>query len=665
MRLRIPISIIVGRKLRICIVARFSTDEQKKRRRSNVSQIKFCKKEIESELSQLGISAFIYIVVEDEAISGEVKERPGITKLRAGIDRREFDLILCEDSSRLYRNSAFCYEIVARAVDKDIRVICFGDDVDTAEQDWVQRLQEAQLHHSKDNAFTRRRLRRTLEDLWDLGAAVGPLRTGYIRCATKSATTTAKTQGPYFDHPDPQHAPHVRCAFKLAASGRDLKIAARYLTARKVPKRDGKISKWNVKNVIAMIRNEVYRGRESYSKSKSRQKKLTGETQQCPNASDQVWWRDMPHYRLVSDGLWNRANQAIDKRKKCPAPPKGESHPQFGVPRESRTPMSGLLYCQVCQGKMYCVGQSYRCQCVHTDRELCPSKHPCWNHATASRPLTHERIYGRVVHELLGAEGNLDVLIDYLAEVLADEKDLHSEASRLEREIAGLRRDCDKLSDAIEQAGQAPKMLVEKITAKERLIGEKEAELSDVRQLLAERVVVPDRAMLVEALNNMAGQLPQVDSEARDILKELLVGPIYAVPYRLLDSDRIVLRAHFTLNLVALCPEELRERLHTKVSIARGRETLQVPCVVDLFETPKYVVRALEAAELWKPTTLEKPTALENIGRQFGFSKRTATRSKDLGMLMRENGLLDAYVRLDGPPASGSRWHRFNQANAS
>jgi transposase InsO family protein len=85
MRLRIGFIVGVGRKLRVCLVVRFSTDEQKKRRRSNESQVKYLKTELETEFKRLGIDAYVYTVIADETLSGELLDRPGIEKLRAGI----------------------------------------------------------------------------------------------------------------------------------------------------------------------------------------------------------------------------------------------------------------------------------------------------------------------------------------------------------------------------------------------------------------------------------------------------------------------------------------------------------------------------------------------------------------------------------------------------
>lgn len=657
MRLRIPLAVAVGRKLRICIVARFSTDEQKKRRRSNAAQLKFVKKQITLELERAGITNYEFIIIEDEAVSGELKDRPGIIRLRDLIAGRQIDIIVCEDSSRLYRNYAFCFEIVAGAYDQGIRTICIGDDVDTEDKEyWVQRLQEAQAHHSKDNAFTRRRLERSIEDLWEMGAAVGPLRPGHLRKESKAATELSEAEGPFFDELKPEHLKHLACAYKMIRSRRAPEVVARYLTKRRVPLSNSKIRKWKVRDVFAMIRNPINRGVEHFRVTKSKRVMLTGESKQEKSAPPDIWERPMPHLRVVSDGLWYAANEAIDDRQKCPNPPRGEDHPHFGVPRSSKTPMSGLLFCGICRSKMYCIGTSYRCQSIHQGCHETVTN-PCWNHATGSRKLTHENIYSRVFQELLDTESKVDVLVEGVAHMLADRGNVEGEARSLQREIEKLQQKCQRLQAAIEGRARVPDMLVDQILTHEDDIKKKQLQLEAVRAELQQAVEVPDRNQLLETLQATMAVVPEADRRARELLKDLLDGRIEVFPYRLLNSDRIVLRAHFALNLVNLCPEELREGLRMNLDWSRRAEVLRVPCTVDLFDTPGYVKNALPVFEYLKTRKVCEAV------REFGLSKPMITRARRLGEGMAELQLTDPYVRLNEAPEKGSRWHRHNRGD--
>ena len=102
-------------------------------------------------------------------MSGELVFRPGIDQVRAGVAARRWDLILVEDSGRLFRHETACGELIETAVDNGIRVLAINDDVDTAEEDWEDPLHEAMRHHARSNRYTAKRIKRKLEGLWRRG----------------------------------------------------------------------------------------------------------------------------------------------------------------------------------------------------------------------------------------------------------------------------------------------------------------------------------------------------------------------------------------------------------------------------------------------------------------------------------------------------------------
>ena len=132
-------------------------------------------------------------------MSGELVSRPGIDLVREGIDDRRWNWIVAEDSSRLYRNETACGDLIETAVDNGLRVLCPNDDVDTDEEDWEDALYEAQHHHARSNRYASKRIKRKLNGLWRIGAAIGLLRPGYRRRPTTPATASEPEKGPFYD----------------------------------------------------------------------------------------------------------------------------------------------------------------------------------------------------------------------------------------------------------------------------------------------------------------------------------------------------------------------------------------------------------------------------------------------------------------------------------
>src|SRR5262245_55836359 len=139
-RFRIAFRFPVGRRPRIIIYARYSTEEQHPT--SIDDQVAFCREVLKAN----GIEDAEIIVIFDKEASGELASRQGIVRVRELIGCGWADLLICEDSSRLFRHETACGELIETAYDNDIRVIAINDDLDTADEDWD--VHEAASHHA-------------------------------------------------------------------------------------------------------------------------------------------------------------------------------------------------------------------------------------------------------------------------------------------------------------------------------------------------------------------------------------------------------------------------------------------------------------------------------------------------------------------------------------
>ena len=69
----------------------------------------------------------------------------------------------------IYRNPRHQYNFVQDAVDAGTRVICIGDNLDTADENWEVSMGTAALRHGLFIPDTRRRIRRTATDSFHKG----------------------------------------------------------------------------------------------------------------------------------------------------------------------------------------------------------------------------------------------------------------------------------------------------------------------------------------------------------------------------------------------------------------------------------------------------------------------------------------------------------------
>ncbi len=639
MKISCPFKRPVGRLLRVLLYARYSTQEQN--RSSIDDQFRACRK----FLGEWGIEDAEIQEVSDHEMSGELRNRPGIDQVRIGIQNRCWDLILGEDSSRLFRNPAACSELVGDAVDRGIRVILPGDNIDTEDEDWPNDLNDAQAHHSRSNSYTRKRIKRKHDGLWETKAALGLLKPGYLRRPTRPATEWAPAQGPFYDAIDVRWQPIIHEAYERIARLEPPWLVAKWLTEAGLPKSgNAKRQEWSDRNVVELIRRKVYKGVEEFRKTVAKKVHGNGKSKQERNPAKALE-REMEHLRMVEDDLWDRANAAIDQRAPNHDTSRGLDHPLAGIPRDSRGPLSNVFFC-VCGGKMHGIGRKaggYRCQDAKNG--------PCWNRATTYRKLAHEQIAGRVVAELLAANGYLDVLSRHIERLFADDEPRKQRIRELMREIREDAEKRDRVLDAIENAESDHPSLLARLQQRDEKLRRSQAELASLQREITVTQQLPSRDQIEQRIRSQASRLLEMDREAGTTLQRLLDGPILAVPYLQFGSNKIVLRAEFKLRIIGLLPDDLFHLLQQMKVQAQDFPVEVRTIVVDLF-VPSGVPQ--HAREAWAMRRAGK--SVKEICLALKITKRIAHQAVALGKKMQEVGLTDPFIRITERPASASRW---------
>lgn len=643
--IKVKIKWAKGRRLRVLIYARYSTDEQNPH--SIEAQVDLCK----ALLRDLGITDAEITIVDDPAMSGEIYSRPGINQVRDGILAGRWDLIIVEDASRLFRNAQFCFELVGQAVDCDVRVICINDLVDTADDEevWEARLHEACQHHQSANRYTRNRIKRAHRRLWDRGAAIGLLKPGYIRTASHPATAREPESGPFFDEVDPHWAPVIVEAFERIAAHEPPALVAEWLTAQGLPKTVNSIvSEWTQQNVKALIRRPDYVGLQYHRRTISKKRRTTGKHVMKRNEDDEVWTREMPHLRIVSDDLRARAIAAIEARDQN-RHRDNEPNRHAGIPRNSRGPLSNLFFCR-CGRKMQLI-DSYRCSGAIR-------KTLCWNKARALRALTHEAIPAAIFEHLSRTRTLIEERLPKIADMLEDRGCREDRRIELKAIVAECRRITDNLVAALEmrESGkEPPERLVKQLEKREDELAAAEAEL----QLLDRQPKLPSMVDVDQRMKEVRDAIAEMNCRARDMLTQI-ISPVVAFPCSQFGSDKVVLRARFNIKIAGFLPPTASWPLDGLTGVSLDDLFGIIPIVVDLFEPstgPRWWSQALELAD--------RGIGLTEIGRRLGISKRCAHLAKQYGEALRQAGLSDPFTELLQTPKSASRWRSRRRQNAA
>jgi hypothetical protein len=647
MHLRQPIVIPAGRPLRVLIHARFSTEEQ--RQSSIDDQIASCRSFLESNLPKGWTPQQIEIdVITEPEVSGEIADRPGINQVWAGIESKRWQVIIAEESSRLYRHHTKAGELFESAVDADVRVICPSDYIDTADDDWPDRLHMCQMQHARSNFYTRKRIERAHDGLWARGAAVGNTVIGYKRRPTVPATETEPAKGPFYDVIDEEKAVVIREVFERIANGETAAEVGEWLDSIKFTKASwARQAKWTAGNVNAIIRRTIYRGFETFRKKKAKRKLRTGKSEYVWNDEDKIQTRESPHLRIVSDHLWYKANEVVDGRRVFKAPERGAGHPLRGTTRQRRGLLAGVFTCGICGAPMYSYGKqdgSFRCSASATGK--------CWNRVYCMRERVYPAVLEAVVNEVLSLDGVREA-------VLARVQQLHEQGGAEVAELKALDREERKLAAAIERLAAAIEGGDGTIASLTSRLADRERELAIVRSRRQEveaqanrKGPLPSAPKLREHLEAVKGQLVGDEARAAVILRQLLDGPVRVIPYMRIDGKRVVPRLEFTLNLTTAFPPAVAGPLRqAEQGGGESPAVLRRTLLIDAFYEPQLVRHARVIVE----RRLQGQT-YKQIAKDLDLTEYHMENCARITRLMEAAGLPEPYRRLTEKPDSVPQW---------
>jgi len=378
-----------SKKLRAALYARFSTDQQ--RVESIADQFYQCEKIAEREGFEI-VDRF-----SDAAISGGTATRPGYQKMLTAARDRKFDVLICEDISRLTRNRAEFGPRSAELEDLKVNLVTATGD-DTRRDGWGLTIQIklAMSEHARREASYR--TRRGLEGKAKDGAHAGGKSYGY--------TSVDKVRVV-----DEAQAKIVKQIFEWRAAGWSGQRIARQLNDDGVPSPgstwartdDGPRRKvkagWRSSAILGdpkrgcgILNNDLYRGKIVWGKSKWT-RSAADSSKRTPSRVNPSEWitHDDESLRIVSDELWN----AVYKIQNTPSPKRDAI-------------AAGIAKYKKGRDSKYLFGSLFRCSCgssyIGHGKNLyhCAGNHAnnCTNDLRFNREEAHDAVHGMLKDHL-------------------------------------------------------------------------------------------------------------------------------------------------------------------------------------------------------------------------------------------------------------------------
>lgn len=342
--------------LRVASYARYSSELQ--RAASIEDQQRRCTEYVERE----GGSIHSLLVFSDSATSGASLQRAGFERMMAAIRRREVDVIVTEDISRISRDLADSTALFRELEYLGVTLIGIADGVDTsgtgAKVAFTFRSLMGELYLEQLSDKTRR----GLEGRARAGKATGGLPLGYASEPEHDA------DGRVIGHRvvvAPSAAAVVVRIFELYAAGDSYAaIARRFNTEGVLPPRANSRHRrkgWVASTIREVLRNEAYVGRWTWRRRQWRKIPGTNTRRPRERAPQDVLHLEFPERRIVPEELW----AAVEQRRAA-VHRKYAGMRRGGAPgQRTNYPLSGILVCGLCGAPMTIMAgthaQYYRC----------------------------------------------------------------------------------------------------------------------------------------------------------------------------------------------------------------------------------------------------------------------------------------------------------------
>ena len=203
--------------------------------------------------------------------------------------------------------------------------------------------------------------------------------------------------------------------------------------------------------------------------------------------------------------------------------------------------------------------------------------------------------------------------------------------------------------------------LVERLVTRERDLKVVRSRLAELSSRTQDRKPPPTADDILRHLESLQAGLVAGDRRAAVILRQLLAGPIRAIPHQQFGSNKVVLRAEFNLVLAQSLPAVVAESIAGDADTTLSEPLLvRQQILVDLFTPTALPRHAAEAYELAKASV-----SRVKIGEALGFSKRQAQFCIRLGEKMATAGVTDPFIRLTERPEKVARWSRVRGDRAT
>lgn len=528
----------------VSIYARFSSANQ--REASLEDQIRRCREYVETRGGRVTDA----LVFTDAAVSGASLMRPAFERMMAAVERKQIDVIVTEDISRISRDIADSATLLKKLQYLGVQLRSVADGINTSDRSakltyTIKSLvSEAYLDDLRDKTL------RGLEGRALAGLSTGGLPTGYRSSPVHD--TYGRLTG-YRIEIDPEASEVIRRIFTLYRDGRSYREIALLLNSEGVlpPRAKSRRRRkgWVASTIREILRNRAYIGERTFKKRQWVKLPGTNTRRYRPREESEVIRQVHPELAIIDEELWEQVRARTDSSratytKTAPGVARGGSSG-----RRNNYVLSGILVCGECGAAMTIASgtsASYY-QCADYKK-----RGTCKNGRSIREDVAKERVFNAI-----GARYNTPEATTFLRQAMVDaiasmsrtgNAELQERRARLERTEERLRN----LVDFISRGETFPSVREALADLEAQAKQEKDA-IARLRETGAKPVQLPTPDMILDLWNKFERIAEHDPLQTREALRLLFAGQgLRATPQpdgRYMAEGQIDLSALFRLDL--------------------------------------------------------------------------------------------------------------------
>jgi site-specific DNA recombinase len=629
---------VPGGPLRVLVVGRISTIHQ------NSENIEASYRYVEEFMKRIYPGRIQYKYLGEQA-SGMRTDRATIMEADDEIATGTWDLVITEDLGRFYRNPRHQYAFVQDAVDHETRVICIGDNLDTADESWEVALGTATLRHGFHVPDTRRRVKRTAQHSFHKGAMVQKVRFGYFKLSEELSASGAHGPKGLRIARDSECTPIIREMAHRVRDGAAFTAVAEWLNDRGVdPGPYVTKGKWTGRLVADLLRDPILHGTRTFGDVLSRPIFRTGRHKRRKNPEGPET-EHHPELAHLSEDDHRELIRLMDERALGHRKAAGPGHPLYNRPRSRSVWPGQHARCAICGDLMYRYDND-QLKCKGSFKAK--AEGPCWNHVQVHCQEIRDRVLSWVVGYCERIPDFRKAMVDTAwAELQVQQQHQDRSHRSLDEEIQKLKKRAGCLGQAIQSGGKLD-TLIEQLAGVEEALKVAQRRQAEGEQAEKSSATWGARAEVEQDLEAALGVMARTSFEFAELIRRVI--PEFVIqPVQALDSGLVRPRAKLTLRLSAL-------KDGGDVGGEGPPSTGDVAAVIDLFE-PSVHIRAIPACV--GARRADPSLSLDKIAGQTTNGRMTVKRALAYARLMEAEGLEDPYRELKDRPQSASRWaHR-------